>query len=150
MTIRNKKAWLVAALVGGASTLTGAGLLGAPIETPVSEVVSEHEGWEVRRYAPKLEAQVTIQGGTYREAVNRGFRVLAKFIFGANQSAESVEMTAPVSASRSSTIAMTAPVGASATGDEWTVSFTMPSEFTAQTLPRPEARRHCVGRARAL
>ncbi len=132
-----KKSWLAAALVGGASTLTGAGLLGAPIETPASEVVAKHDGWEVRRYQPKLEAQVTVQGGTYREAVNKGFRVLAKFIFGANQAAESVEMTAPVSASRSAKIAMTAPVGASTTGEAWTVSFTMPSEFTPSTLPRP-------------
>ena len=146
-----KKSWLAAALVGGASTLTGAGLLGAPIETPASEVVAECDGWELRRYQPKLEAQVTVQGGTYREAVNKGFRVLAKFIFGANQAAESVEMTAPVSASRSAKIAMTAPVGASraakiamtapvgasASGEAWTVSFTMPSEYTPSTLPRP-------------
>jgi hypothetical protein len=132
-----KKSWLAAALAGAASTLTGTGLLGAPIETPASEVVAEHDGWELRRYQPKLEAQVTVQGGTYREAVNKGFRVLAKFIFGANQAAESVEMTAPVTASRSAKIAMTAPVGASATGEAWTVSFTMPSEFTASTLPRP-------------
>jgi len=137
MTIRNKKKWFVAALAGGASILTGASLLGAPIETPASEVVAEYDGWELRRYQPKLEAQVTVRGGTYREAVRTGFGVLAKFIFGANQTSESVEMTAPVSASRSEKIAMTAPVGASAVGDAWTVSFAMPSQFTASTLPRP-------------
>jgi len=138
MSARSTRSRLVAALVVGASTLTGMELLGAPIETPAWEVVADYDGWEVRRYASKLEAQVTVQGGSYREAVNRGFRVLAKFIFGANHGAESVAMTAPVSASRSTKIAMTAPVGASTTPDGWTVTFTMPSEFTAETLPSPD------------
>ena len=128
---------MVAALALGAATLTGVQVLGASIETPDWELVSEHDGWEVRRYAPKLEAQVTVQADSYREAVNKGFRVLAKFIFGENQGAESVEMTAPVSASRSTKIAMTAPVGASTAAGGWTVTFTMPSEYTLETLPRP-------------
>ena len=127
----------MAALAGVASTLAGVKLLAAPIETPASEVVAQHDGWELRRYQPKLEAQVTVNSDTYSEAVRQGFRVLAKFIFGSNSSADAVDMTAPVSASRTTKIAMTAPVGASTDGEAWTVSFTMPSEFTAATLPRP-------------
>jgi len=138
MPTSRKKTGLVAALIGGASTLASTGLIGAPIETPAWDLEASHDGWEIRRYEPRLEARVTVTGDDFKEAVNRGFRVLAGFIFGENAGAESVEMTAPVSASRSAKIAMTAPVGASAeTGGGWTVSFTMPSTFTASTLPRP-------------
>lgn len=136
-----KKPWLVAVALGGVASLAGGALTAAPIETPAFEVVAEHDGWEVRQYAPRLEAQVTVRAPNYEAAVRSGFSVLAGFIFGGNEAASSVEMTSPVTASKQTTstkIAMTAPVGAFEDSDgAWTVSFTMPSKFTAETLPRP-------------
>ena len=48
-------------------------------------------------------------------------------------------MTAPVSAGKASgeKIAMTAPVTATRTGDDYVVSFTMPSGYSMEDLPRP-------------
>lgn len=44
-------------------------------------------------------------------------------------------MTAPVGASK--TIAMTAPVASQTVGDQYRVSFMMPSQYTLDTLPKP-------------
>jgi hypothetical protein len=127
---------LAAAALGGAALMGS--VVAAPIEPPRWERVVQHSGWEVREYAPRLEARVTVHGETMQEASRRGFRVLAAFIFGDNVPASSIEMTAPVSTTSTTKIAMTAPVGASQVGtDEWTVAFTMPSEYSTETLPQP-------------
>ena len=47
-------------------------------------------------------------------------------------------MTAPVGLTKtSSTIAMTAPVGIQKEDKSYRISFTMPSKYTLQTLPKP-------------
>jgi hypothetical protein len=108
----------------------------AGVESPTYAVESEHEGWEVRRYGARLVAEVDVEG-TPREATSAGFRLLADFIFGNNVARDEIAMTAPVDRTRSEKIAMTAPVDRTAKGDRWTVAFTMPSEYTLETLPRP-------------
>ena len=70
-------------------------------------------------------------------ALSRGFRVLAGYIFGGNTAKASVAMTAPVGQSQS--IDMTAPVGQTEENGVWTVTFTMPSEWTLDTLPTPNS-----------
>lgn len=104
---------------------------------------------EVRRYAPLLIAEVTVQGGTMREALSSGFRQIAGFIFGKNVApggagaAAKVAMTSPVTleaveAPASAKIAMTAPVASEMVGDgQYKVSFIMPSHYTRDTLPAP-------------
>lgn len=113
------------------------------IETPRYEVVSTHEGFEVRRYASRLVAEVEVTGRG-REATNAGFRVLADYIFGNNTARRSIAMTAPVDRrAASEPIAMTAPVDhravAAADGEDerWVITFTMPSRYTLDTLPVP-------------
>lgn len=98
------------------------------IETPRYEVASTHDGFEVRRYAPRLVAEVEVTGSG-RTASNAGFRLLADYIFGNNTSRGSIAMTAPVDRRR-------------ADADErWRITFTMPSKYTLETLPKPNDER---------
>ncbi len=49
-----------------------------------------------------------------------------------------IAMTAPVWVTKTnSTIAMTAPVGTQKEGDSYLITFTMPSKYTIETLPKP-------------
>ncbi|MEX1366458.1 MAG: heme-binding protein [Nannocystaceae bacterium] len=107
-------------------------------EEPAYEVLSSHDLFEVRLYQPRIVAEVEVEGNG-KQASNAGFRVLADFIFGNNQTRDSIAMTAPVDRRpTSSTIAMTAPVDQRQTDEErWVVAFTMPSKYTMETLPRP-------------
>ena len=111
------------------------------VEEPAYKVEATYENFEVRVYAPRIVAQTTVKGSS-RDASSRGFRVLANYIFGNNRAQTSIAMTAPVemepvAAKGGTTIEMTAPVESKAQGDAWVVSFTMPSEWTMETLPAP-------------
>ena len=110
------------------------------VETPRYTVESEHAGFELRRYEPRIVAEVVVEG-TGTEATNAGFRILADFIFGNNTAKAEVAMTAPVDRSAAEAIAMTAPVDRSAKGDKWVVAFTMPTKYTLETLPKPNDKR---------
>jgi hypothetical protein len=121
------------------------------IEEPTFKVVSKTGTFEVRQYAPMLVAETTVEGDM-DEASNKGFRKIADYIFGNNQSAQSgnaakIAMTAPVTLEpQSEKIAMTAPVTLSATGQEagmavsnkWRVHFVMPSQYTLSNIPQPK------------
>ena len=64
---------------------------------------------------------------------------LANFIFGNNEPAQKIDMTAPVTRTKSTKIDMTAPVTRVANSDKsWTVAFVMPAKWTIETLPRPK------------
>jgi hypothetical protein len=113
------------------------------VETPAYEVLLDDGTFELRRYRGYLTANVRIKAQTYNQAANAGFGYLADYIFGNNAAAGKIAMTAPVGAERvaSEKIAMTAPVGASHTRDEFVITFTMPSQYTAATLPVPNSER---------
>lgn len=101
------------------------------------DVETAFEGWEVRRYPAHLVAEVDVTG-PFDEAVNRGFRSLAAFIFGDNVGSTKVSMTAPVVQQPvPEKVSMTAPVVQTSDGDHHVVAFVMPSEFTFENLPRP-------------
>ena len=115
------------------------------VEEPSYEVESTHQSFEVRRYASRIVAQTVVRGSS-RDASTRGFRILADYIFGNNRSRESIAMTAPVEMERpaeGTSIQMTAPVESkpSRGDDSWTVTFTMPAEWTMDTLPTPNDKR---------
>jgi hypothetical protein len=72
-------------------------------------------------------------------ARSAGFRRVAAYIFGANQTRASIAMTAPVAQDKASaSIAMTAPVDQTrdASG-KWRIRFFMPASYTEATLPVP-------------
>jgi len=92
--------------------------------------------FEVRDYARLLVAE-TAHAGSRREALNRGFRDLAGYIFAKSRGGEKIPMTAPVVQDRQK-IAMTAPV-IEDMGDNgmWRTRFIMPAKYDRQTLPTP-------------
>jgi len=132
----------VFAVLMGAWTLVGYTSV-KDIETPAYEVVAEHRNYEVRRYAPYIRAEVTLDG-EYRETMYGGFRQVADYIFGGNVQQSKIAMTAPViqeAAPSSEQIAMTAPVIQEADAEvegRYTVAFVMPSAYTMDTLPVPK------------
>ena len=125
-------------------------------EEPNYTVLSKTENFELRRYESQLVAQTWVSGD--QDAASRaGFKILADYIFGNNTapSGESskISMTAPVAMQfeakqsvtkkngESQKIAMTAPVSIKQeqqqNDGQWRVQFTMPSQYTMQTLPKP-------------
>jgi hypothetical protein len=108
------------------------------IEEPAYRVLEKHGELEVRAYEPHVVAAVEVEGER-GEALNRGFRLLANYIFGANRSRTKVDMTAPVAAQAApEKLAMTAPVGGQQLAEgRWKVTFVMPSDYSLQTLPVP-------------
>jgi hypothetical protein len=124
---------------GAAAVASATGATTAPggYEEPPATVEATHDGFEVRRYAPSIEARVTV-AGAYSDAVSAAFGVLAGYIFGGNAPRASIAMTTPVSAQPTGQrIAMTTPVSAAPEATGWTVAFTMPATWTLATLPRP-------------
>lgn len=106
-------------------------------EIPPYEVVKAEGAFELRQYKPHIVAEVTVSGER-DEALSAGFRLLAGYIFGKNAPNSNISMTAPVTQSKASEkIAMTAPVTQAASDQGWVVQFTMPSEYTLATLPKP-------------
>ena len=114
-------------------------------EEPPYEVVQSHVDWEIRKYAPAIEARVSVDG-PYDQAVNNGFRLLAGYIFGKNEPNESIAMTVPVAArpTEGQQIAMTTPVSTTPNTPDtvgavqtWTIAFTMPDQWSLDTLPAP-------------
>lgn len=111
------------------------------IEEPTYTVIEKKEGYEIRSYTPYIKAEVK-GTGTYQEATEQGFRLIADYIFGNNTSKESISMTTPVLESPtendSQKIAMTTPVLESSTGTAArTIAFVVPSKYTLDTLPTP-------------
>lgn len=117
-------------------------------EEPNYTVLSQMDDFELRRYDKQLVAQ-TLVSGDQDSASREGFKVLADYIFGNNTAptggSSKISMTAPVtmqpnnkkSDSESQKIAMTAPVSMQQDDGKWRVKFTMPSQYTMQTLPKP-------------
>ena len=121
------------------------------IEEPKYEVIQVDGPFEIRKYASILVAE-TVVDGDMDEASNKGFRLIADFIFGNNQLTDSnanskIAMTAPVTVEPvSQKIAMTAPVTVEPQSSEssmqaakkWRIHFVMPSQYTLANIPKPK------------
>ncbi len=106
-------------------------------ETPAYRVESQEGAIEVREYGGEIVAEVTVSGDR-RSAINRGFRILAGYIFGGNSASDKIAMTTPVAQSaQPESIEMTSPVAQSGSEGAWTIRFMMPSKYTLETLPEP-------------
>jgi len=107
------------------------------IEEAKYDIVKREGAFEVRDYASTVVAETVVKG-SMESAGNAAFRPLFRYISGANQSRQKVEMTAPVSQQKKGEkLAMTAPVGQQRADDGWVVSFMMPGAYTLETLPVP-------------
>ena len=140
-------------LVGAAASLAGVGLLawtgwGIYVNRTTERVpftaIEQVGNVEIREYPE------TVVVATHAETGERAFRRLFEYIDGANRASESVSMTAPVSTngeratpddSNSETgseeVSMTAPVRTDRDGERIRMQFFLPSEYTAETAPRP-------------
>ena len=130
------------------------------VEEPKFELLKQDGAYELRRYPAFIVAE-TFVAGDMDEASSQGFRAIADYIFGNNQSqaasggeaSTKIAMTAPVTlepAGPAQKIAMTAPVtlepqtlaggtpAALQGAKRWRVHFVMPSEYTLTTLPQPK------------
>jgi hypothetical protein len=129
--MRNLAAIFAATVLGLVSPMASA------IEEPKYTVVRQYGGFEIREYAPYLVAEVVVPGPA-EEAGNQGFRILASYIFGKNRGERKISMTAPVAQTPAPVkIEMTAPVTQAAADGGYVVQFTMPGEYTLETLPEP-------------
>jgi hypothetical protein len=110
------------------------------IESPRYKIARKDNKFEIREYEEYILAEVEIDGD-FNSALQKGFRVLADYIFGGNTSRAHINMTVPVTeqAVSSEKIEMTAPVTSSPIeeGKKYRISFTMPSKYTLENLPEP-------------
>ncbi len=110
------------------------------IETPKHEVVKQYADFEIRQYGSYVVAETEVEGDQ-GEVGSEAFSRLGGYIFGNNQGAQKIAMTAPVTqaATEGTKIAMTAPVTQVSSGPlSWRVQFMMPSEYSLETLPAPK------------
>ena len=109
-------------------------------EEPDFKLLLKEDKFEIREYAPKIIAQVKVYGD-FDNASSKGFKILADYIFGNNESVDGnsrIEMTAPVEMETvSQKIDMTTPIVTEDNDNTWFVSFIMPDKFTLATLPMP-------------
>ena len=95
----------------------------ADTEKQKYRVVHSEERFEIRFYPASILATVRSDAKTYRELAYPGFRKLAGYIFGSNESETKISMTSPVHMEFSTS--------------ESSMSFVMPSSFSEENLPRP-------------
>lgn len=93
-----------------------------PIEEPRYTVEKYQKNYEIRIYEKTLIAETHVSGNI-DEASKNGFKILAAYIFGKNDS--------------QTKIAMTAPVSLSGKGKRRVLQFSMPNSFSLQKLPLP-------------
>ena len=101
------------------------------IEEPAFELVESFKEFDVRRYHANIQARVKTDGGG---AASGGFRRVARYIFGGNESGESIAMTAPVSMWEED-------------NSGW-LAFTMPSAYSMEALPDRTMEALCCGNKR--
>jgi hypothetical protein len=107
-------------------------------EQPNYKILAKDGNKEIRQYDSYIIAKTTITG-SFKDAQSKGFRILAGYIFGKNKSQQKIAMTAPVVQSpQNEKISMTAPVVISPNQNKtWTMTFSMPTKYTLDTLPAP-------------
>lgn len=91
-------------------------------DEPAFTLIKKDGNYEIRQYPPLTIAEVKIAGNRI-DAINKGFRELANYIFGGNK--------------QNTKIAMTAPVIQIGNDQVWTVRFLMPATQSTSTLPIP-------------
>ena len=111
-------------------------------EKPKFDKLGKEGDVQLRRYHPMLVAEVTIRGD-HATAVDKGFDILAKYIFGENSAKAEMSMTNPVlqeqESAEDTTLEMTAPVfqEREESGQSWRIAFVIPAKFTLETVPKP-------------
>lgn len=92
------------------------------IETYPYTVDKKYDTFEIRTYEARLFTSVQLPASAYKESSNKGFSILAGYIFGSNETNEKIAMTSPVSMSLE---------------DSMTMMFMVPKKYQKETLPQP-------------
>lgn len=103
-------------------------------QQPPYEVERRLGDLELRRYPAYVEARTKVPEPHFEEAIDAGFRRLARYIFGENKGAAAFAMVD----SPGERLAMTTPVMAHRETGAHVVAFVMPTEKTLVTLPVPD------------
>ncbi len=110
------------------------------IESPRYQTINKDKKFEIREYEEYIVAEVEVDGD-FSSALQKGFRILADYIFGGNTSRTHINMAVPVTqrATVGEKIDMTAPVMSSPVqeGKKYIIAFTMPSKYVMENLPEP-------------
>lgn len=93
------------------------------VEKHKYNVLKTYDDFEIRQYESALFSSVILPESSYEESSNRGFRVLAGYIFGGNETGEKIAMTSPVSME---------------IGDSTKMSFMVPADYNESDLPKPK------------
>ena len=94
----------------------------AKIEHYEYEVLSEFDDIELRRYNPASFSTISMNNDSYDQTSRQGFKKLAGYIFGENESSSKIAMTSPVLMEM---------------GDQVTMKFKIPSEKHVNDIPKP-------------
>lgn len=86
-------------------------------------VIQKEKDFEIRFYPSTTVATINSNAKTYKDLSGPGFRTLAGYIFGGNETNASISMTSPVHMD----------INDSASS----MSFVMPSSYTEENLPKP-------------
>ncbi|MHC1774959.1 MAG: heme-binding protein [Lentimicrobium sp.] len=86
-------------------------------------VILKEKDFEIRFYPSATLATITSDAKTYKDLSGSGFRKLAGYIFGGNETNTSISMTSPVHMNINDSVS--------------SMSFVMPSEYTKENLPKP-------------
>jgi hypothetical protein len=98
-------------------------IMAASIEKQKYRLVRSEKEYEIRYYPSAMMATIYSSAKSYRQISTPGFRTLAGFIFGGNESNTKIAMTSPVHMDVNDSVS--------------TMSFVMPSKYDEQSLPRP-------------
>jgi DNA gyrase inhibitor GyrI len=110
------------------------------IESPNYNVESNDGNIEIRKYDDYIVAQVDLEAD-YNSALNKGFRILANYIFGGNHQKSKISMTAPVTGenlSDSEKIPMTVPVTEESINEEESEKIAMTAPVTEEKVSKSE------------
>jgi hypothetical protein len=87
------------------------------------KVISQEKEFEIRFYPAATIAFVNSKAKNYKELSSSGFKTLAGYIFGANQTKKHIAMTTPVQMDINDSLS--------------SMAFVMPSGFTPENMPKP-------------
>jgi hypothetical protein len=86
-------------------------------------VILKDKDFEIRFYPSATVATINSNAKTYKELSGPGFRKLAGYIFGGNETSTNISMTAPVHMDINDSVS--------------SMSFVMPSSYNEENLPKP-------------
>ena len=111
--------------------------LAMAIEEPAYEVISKSDDVEIRRYAPYVVAELSVDAPADK-AGSQAFPILAGYIFGNNKGGTKLAMTAPViQAGVPDSVELTTPSASRSAADSHVVQFVLPKGVSPESAPVP-------------